>query len=123
MRYRRHTILARDGDLPDSKCVPFHRRRGTIPVVCRLLATSIRGESRILDRTEIANQVSLNGIWGPFPVGDVTTLGDVEPELLVALTPVSRNLDKRILSMFHGTLLNFSNPPSVELIFRIHSCA
>lgn len=38
-----------------------------------------------VERTEIANQMSLNCVWRPFPVCDVSLVVHVEPELLVAL--------------------------------------
>lgn len=50
----------------------------------RLVGTgrSLNGSER---NTEITNEECLRGIWGPFPIGDVVLLVDIEAELVSAL--------------------------------------
>jgi hypothetical protein len=71
--------------------------------------------------TELANEECLSGIGCPFSVGDVVLLVHIESKLLGSLEEaVSLGKHRSGLASGKLTLLNFSKPPSVSLMFLIH---
>ena len=88
------TILARHGNLEDTKVVLGHGGRIAVPVI------------------EVTNEVGAQGIRGPFTVDDVAIGLDVEAELLVTLRGVSyKALVEACMELARE---NLSRPPSVS---------